>query len=74
VDFFGGEQGLSDTIERDEIKSKLCHEKNINLIYYTDSSSLKYSNFKPFYENNLFSDLKIIMAIIEKKGTLHSVP
>lgn len=74
VDFFGGEQSLSDTIERDTIKNKLCHEKNINLIYYTDNSSLKYSNFKPFYENNLFSDLEIIMAIIEKKGTLHSVP
>ena len=74
VEFFGDKIGFKDTVNRDIDKNNLCTENNVGIIYYTDSASLKYSSFQPFYENNLFSDLSVIMAIIEKKGTLHSVP
>lgn len=74
VEFFGDKIGFKDTVNRDIDKNKRCAENNVGIIYYTDSASLKYSSFQPFYENNLFSDLSVIMAIIEKKGTLRSVP
>lgn len=32
VDYFGGEEGLKNTIFRDNIKNQYCEEKNINLI------------------------------------------
>ena len=34
-DFFGGEKGLTEIIERDEIKSSLCKEHNIKLYYFS---------------------------------------
>lgn len=66
VNFFGGKNGFKNTVKRDIEKNKQCTENKVNIIYYTDPSSLKYSNFQPFYENNLFSDLSIILFIVEK--------
>lgn len=35
VSFFGGENGFEKTVERDNIKKKLCVENNVNLVYFT---------------------------------------
>lgn len=35
IDFFGGEKGLKETIERDKIKKELCEKNNIKLLYYS---------------------------------------
>ena len=74
VDFFGSDIVFNDCIKRDINKNKLCKENGVKIIYYTESFLLKFSNFQPFYENNLFSDLTLIMLIIEKKGALQRAP
>ena len=34
IDFFGGEEGLNRTIERDQRKARLCSENGVKLIYF----------------------------------------
>lgn len=37
IKFFGGEDRLKDTIEKDKRKKKLCEEHNVKLLYYAKS-------------------------------------
>ena len=39
VDFFGGEECFIKTIERDNIKQKLCENNGIKIIYFTNKSN-----------------------------------
>ncbi len=41
VEFFGGEDGLKSTMERDERKSKLCNDKGVELLYFTYYEGIK---------------------------------
>lgn len=41
VEFFGGEEGLKSTMERDERKSKLCNDKGVELLYFTYYEGIK---------------------------------
>lgn len=36
IAFFGGEDGLKKTQERDAVKKSLCEERGIKLLYYAD--------------------------------------
>lgn len=38
IDYFGGEKGLTETIERDKLKLFLCNSNNIKILYYSDKS------------------------------------
>ena len=41
VEFFGGEDALKSTMERDERKSKLCNDKGVELLYFTYYEGIK---------------------------------
>lgn len=57
VKFFGGEDRLKDTIERDKRKKQLCEEHNVKLLYYAKSE----------YNKEIFTDKdKMLRKIISK--------
>lgn len=43
-EFFGGEEGLKNNIERDERKKLLCKEHGVHLVYFLDEKNVKYLN------------------------------
>ena len=50
VDFFGGKEYFIKTIERDNIKQKLCENNGIKIIYFTNKSNC--------YDNSTITSLK----------------
>ena len=50
VNFFGGEEYFIKTIERDNIKQKLCENNGIKIIYFTNKSNC--------YDNSTITSLK----------------
>lgn len=41
IEFFGGEEGLESTIERDELKFNLCKEHDITVLYYVHDNTIR---------------------------------
>ena len=59
IEFFGGEERLKDTIERDEKKKILCEEHDIKIMYFSNTQ----------YNKEIFIDKnKMLREIIEENG------
>ena len=56
VDFFGGEECFIKTIERDDIKQKLCENNGIKIIYFTNKNNC--------YNNSAIISLKELKEAI----------
>lgn len=56
IDFFGGDKGLKETIERDTIKRQLCEEHGIRVLYF--------SNLHIDYPYEVIEDEKLLIQKI----------
>lgn len=60
IDFFGGEEGLKNAMERDEIKKKLCEKHDIRVLYYSDQQIMF-----PYF---VIEDFETLLHAIKEKG------
>lgn len=57
IEFWGGDKGLKEQIERDERKFNLCESNGLNILYYTTIEVPKSFNHEYFDKNKM---LKVI--------------
>lgn len=60
VEFYGGEEGFKNTVERDTIKKRLCEEHGIQMLYYSDLGIM--------YPYDVIEDFDTLMYAIEQRG------
>lgn len=63
IDFFNGEDGLNDTLERDKRKIELCENNGIKLFHFTYNKNYKKDkvSYKVYTdENELYKELDVI--------------
>lgn len=62
-EYFGGEKGLKNNIERDERKKTLCEKKHVRLVYFLEEKNTKYMNQNDVYFTKIEKLLKYINEI-----------
>jgi hypothetical protein len=63
VDYFGGESGYIETLERDIRKNKLCKENKVELLYFT----YKKEQIPNDYQFEVISEIENLLKIIKNK-------
>lgn len=63
VDFFGGEEGLQNTTDRDLLKKQLCEEHGIRVLYYSDLQII--------YPYFVIEDFETLLHAIKEKGFIN---
>jgi hypothetical protein len=61
IEFWGGDKGLKEQIERDERKFNLCESNRLNILYYTTIEVPKSFNHEYFDKNKM---LKVINDLV----------
>lgn len=64
IEFWGGNKGLEEQIERDERKFNLCESNGLNILYYTTIEVPKFFNHEYFDKNKM---LKVLNGFANSK-------
>ena len=64
IEFWGGDKGLEEQIERDERKFNLCESNGLNILYYTTIEVPKLFNHEYFDKNKM---LKVLNSFVNSK-------
>lgn len=68
IEFFGGELGFQERLQRDILKNKLCNENGIDIFYIISPKDLEKSKSIPIYnKHNTFTSIDECIEVITEK-------